>query len=139
MRSFTIATSHAKRWWRVTIHPDVQQLRDTLRERGINHANPWGYDRPTLWAYTQPASYVRGPSGCLYPDDGFAGDLFFAEPYVTPEIVAHELVHAAVATLRMTDTRCADLGDDFSHLEEELATIYGQLYADMDAKLREAS
>lgn len=119
------------RWWQVTIHPTVEALHTALRQRGIDPTN--------TFAHTQPASYRTTPAGCLYPADGFAGDIRYAHHWMTPQIVAHELVHAALATYRMTDTRNADLGNRYSQAEETLAHIHSDLAADLARQLKEAA
>lgn len=53
------------------------------------------------------------------------------ERRVTSEIVAHELVHAAVAVYRMNVRGDVRLGEDCGEREEQLAYIYGELYGSL--------
>lgn len=117
------------RWIRVVVHPDVPDLHRLARRRspwsppdpgcrGIFQPAVWRerYDPETkAWVRRWPASYV--------------GILRLARGWVTSEIVAHELMHAACAIYRASVCHRIRLEDDCGRREESLAYIYGQLFA----------
>lgn len=130
--SFTIACDYggARRWWRVRIHRSV----DELRRAAARYAP--GTDFSECYGCCHHAVWVDGGSGgfARYGCNGYAGVIRFAPPYVTGEVVAHELVHAAVAAYRMNIARDVRLGEDCGEAEEALAYIYGQLYAQFETR-----
>lgn len=76
--------------------------------------------------------------GCLHPVpdpapvNGFAGTLRLAAGYLKSEIVAHELVHAALVVYRLNLRPDVRLGTGCGRREEDLAYIYGELFADFE-------
>lgn len=135
MRSFAISTDRIgpKRWWIVRVHPTVDELRQVARRyRPDSHA--W----VDAWGVCQPTSYrIDGDGTRRYPSNGFAGVIRLTDELFTAEIVAHELVHAALATYRMNVTHRADLGEGVDESEESFAYIYGELYASLETRLHE--
>lgn len=135
-RTFTIATTFARRrWWRVAVHDTLDELR-----KAAHQYRPWvGREH---WAETEgcchPAGHLDRDGALHYPRNGFAGVIRYAQPSLTAEIVAHELVHAAAATLRSLGPRDLRLGDGYRGTllrEEQLAYIYGELFADLNGRL----
>lgn len=129
-RWFTIATSGRpesglRRWWFIAIHPDLGDLRDAATRR-----SPW-HDFRDAVGVCQPTQYAQNSltGEYRYPLGGYAGIIRFAEGHITSEIVAHELLHAAVAVYRMNRHRDVRLGLNCAGREETLAYIYGELYA----------
>lgn len=137
-RTITIRTTFAcRRWWRVVVHDTVAELQDAAHRY-----------RPFLgrehWDGTEGCCHPAGRidwtrDGPCFPRNGFCGVIRYAEPSLTAEIVTHELVHAAAATLRShLDGRDIRLGNGYagSNLrEEQLAYIYGELFADLHEQL----
>lgn len=126
MRSFTISTDRIgpRRWCWVRIHATVEEMR--VHAQRLNPATDGG------WADC---------CACFQPcwkdcKTAFAGTLRLTEEWLTPEIVAHELVHAAAQVYRLNVRRDVRLGAGCHGREEDLAYIYGELYAAMEAKLR---
>lgn len=75
----------------------------------------------------------------LWPSTGLAGVIRLSAENLYPEVIYHELLHAACSTYRMNVDVELNLGtayDDMSR-EEDLAYIYGQLAADMDTALKQ--
>jgi hypothetical protein len=135
MRSFTISTDRVgpRRWWWVRIHDNVDQLREAAHRH-----RPW-YGRDH-WDDTcgccHPLGWLNGGKGDQHwPANGYAGVIRYSEDYLTSEIVAHELVHAALWTYRMNVTGDVRLGRQCGGREEQLAYIYGELYADLELRL----
>lgn len=128
--SFTIATTigGTRRWWVVRIHPDVEHLRRAARRftRGDDFSEAAGVCHAALWRDRRTREFLR------YGENGYAGVIRLAPPYITGEVVAHELLHAAVATYRMNFTVDVHLGEEVDDREENLAYIYGELYADFE-------
>jgi hypothetical protein len=120
MRSFTISTTAdrvpPRRWFTVRIHPSVEDLR-------------------TAAARHRPDAEFGDCCGCVHPvyppgpGNGYAGLIRLADEYATPEIVAHELLHAAVVVYRMNVRPDVRLGFGCHGREEQLAYIYGELFA----------
>lgn len=124
------------RWVRVVIHPDVADMHRLARRR-----SPWSPPEQETRGMFQPAPYrewfdaetkqwiriQRWPAS-------YAGIMRLCRGWVTSEIVAHELMHAACAIYRMSVSRWIRLEDDCGHREESLAYIYGQLFAGFQEK-----
>lgn len=129
--SFTITTTWGgtRRWWIVRIHPDVENLRRAAARYhpGMDFSETAGVCQAAIWI-DDDGEYVR------YGENGYAGVIRFAPPFIVGEIVAHELLHAAVATYRMTFDRNVHLGQGVDEREENLAYIYGELYADFESR-----
>jgi hypothetical protein len=136
VRSFTIATDRIgpRRWCRVHIHDTVEQLRTAGYRTSPWHGRDW-------W---------DGCMGCFQPspvridavtgvarESSYAGILRLANGWVTAEIVAHELVHAALHVFRMNVHPNVHLGPGCRRREEQLAYIYGELYASFEARFHE--
>jgi hypothetical protein len=124
---FTLSTNRSgpdnhfpRTWLRVRIHPTVEHLQ---------HA---------AWQHRPEGGkgYWDGCVGCFHPsiptgeDQTYAGLLRLAEGHITPEIVAHELLHAACTVYRMRVCSDIRLGTGARGREEALAYIYGELFAD---------
>lgn len=130
--SFTIATDRVgpRRWWIVRIHPDLDALRTAAAayhpgtDFGDCHACCHAY----VWVHPD-GQHERGSGG-------YAGIIRFAATHLTGELIAHELVHAAVATYRMNVAGDVRLGRGVGEREEQLAYIYGELYADFETRFR---
>lgn len=125
--SFTISTGigGTRRWWTVRIHPDVEHLRRAARRYHptVDFSECAGACQAAVWLDYSTGEFAR------YGANGYAGVIRFALPYVTGEVVAHELLHAAVATYRMNFEADVRLGEGVDEREESLAYIYGELYA----------
>ncbi len=131
--SFTITTSGdrgPRRWWWVRIYPDVDAMR-----AAANRCSP-GTDFSQAYGVCQTARWRTETGGLRYGLRGYSGIIRLAEPHVTAEIAAHELVHAAVATYRMTVNNDVRLGRACSGREEALAYIFGELYAAFAQRMR---
>lgn len=148
-RTFAISTdwSLPRRWVRVRLHPDFPSLRaaaHALRPGAAGKfAECYGCFHPTTYRQHVETRAIR------YPANGYAGTLRLVEPGAATddngnrlpygEIVAHELVHAAATIYRMNVASVINLGGgrgkSFDR-EEDFAYIYGELSADMQAKLR---
>lgn len=136
MRSFAISTGHVapRRWCWVRIHDTVEDLRSAKARLNPAYADP-EFD-PLVFACWQPTSYLRSADGSVeWPSNGYAGLIRLAQGHVAAEIVAHELVHAALAVYRMNVKTDARFGRDVGLREEQFAYIYGELYADLEANL----
>lgn len=70
-------------------------------------------------------------------DGPYAGVLRLAASAVTAEIVAHELVHAALTIYRMNVHPNVHLGIGCYRREEQFAYIYGELYASFEARFHQ--
>jgi len=131
--TFTIATDRVspRRWCRVRIHPTVEDLQAAAhRLRPDTRRAHWDgcfgcFHPSTYWQHDETGE-IR------YGRNGFAGTLRLAEGHVTSEIVAHELVHAALQIYRMNVTTEVRLGRQCASREESLAYIYGELYASFE-------
>lgn len=123
-RSFTIATDRVgpRRWWLVRIHATLEGLRAAASayHPGVDFSQCYGACHTALWDTGH---------GQRYGQRGYAGIIRFAASHITGEIAAHELVHAAVATYRMQVREDVRLGRTVGAREEDLAYIYGELYA----------
>lgn len=135
MHSFTISTDRIgpRRWCRVRIHDTVEDLRAAAHRTRPHHGLDWwseccGCFHPTTHRLNGQTDTPR------FPANGFAGTLRLARGWITSEIVAHELVHAAAQIYRMNAKRDIRLGTACGQREEELAYIYGELYAALDAQ-----
>ncbi|MFD8496330.1 hypothetical protein [Amycolatopsis sp. NPDC059657] len=132
LRRFTISTDRIgpRRWCWVRIHPDEAHFAAAAKRLA-----PW-HDEPGWWdgclGCFQPTGWIEHDDGAIeYPRNGFAGTLRLIDGHVTSEIVAHELVHAAVQIYRMNVKRDVRLSRDCGQREEELAYIYGELYGSL--------
>ena len=118
------------RWWWVIVHDSLEEMRRAGGRWPHNQtteaelAEATGMCQPINWWENDAEPGVR-----YYPDTGYAGAVRFTAGYVSPEIVAHEIVHAAVATYRMNCSADACLGEDCGDEEEDLAYLYGELFA----------
>lgn len=130
---FTISTDRIgpRRWIQVRIHPDVNHLR-AAAHRTDPRLGQAGWDE--CHGCFQPHG-VRAVGEIHDPPNGYAGILRLADGWITSEIVAHELVHAALQVYRMNVKADVRLGNGCRVREEQLAYIYGELFADMETKL----
>lgn len=130
MRRFVISTERVgpRRWCWVVVHPDLEHFRAAANRTAPHHGV--GFWEGCLGCF-QPVSYrerhVNGEWIGRWPANGYAGALRLAEGHVTSEIVAHELMHAALAVYRMNVRGDVRLGEDCGEREEQLAYIYGEL------------
>jgi hypothetical protein len=146
LQSWRIASEHlTPRWWWVRVHSSAEDLR-----RAAYRYQPWTGKR--FWAndalgccqHARPLVHedadpdVPAPDDLLWPSYGFAGVIRFAAEALYPEVVHHEVLHAACATYRMNVAMDLHLGTGFTDMsrEEDLAYIHGQLAADMDDALK---
>lgn len=149
-RRFTIRTTGyigPKRHVVVRVHSSPHQFRTAAhalrphRDGATHWDGCYGCFHPTTYLLNEETKAIR------YPANGYAGtlrlidqDALHAEDKSLSfdEIVFHELVHAATTIYRMNVARTVNLGGgrgrSFEH-EEEFAYIYGELAADMRAKL----
>lgn len=132
-RRFRITTTGRvgpPRWWWVIVHGSLEQMRRAAirwpytDDTAEDLAEALGLCQPMGWWENDDEPGVR-----YYPETGYAGVLRFTVGHTGPEIVGHELVHAAVATYRMNVSSDACLGERCGDEEEDLAYLYGELYA----------
>ena len=74
-----------------------------------------------------------------FPDNGFAGVIRLCEEYLTPSVIAHEILHAAVVVFRMNICQLPKLEGLLSPerpREEALAYAVGELSGQMETMLR---
>jgi hypothetical protein len=132
--TFTIATDRVgpRRWWLVRVHDNLDELRRAASayHPDVDFSQCWGCCHAAVWL-DQDGKLVR------YGHRGYAGVLRFAADHLTGEVVAHELVHAAVATYRMNIAQDVRLGRGVGEREEQLAYIYGELYAAFEARFHQ--
>ncbi len=134
MRQFTISTDRIgpRRWCWVRIHPTIAHFTAAATRTAPWH--PKGYWDGCIGCF-QPTTWIEHDDGIVtYPANGYAGTLRLIEGHNNPEITAHELVHAATQIYRMNVKRDVRLGDDCRQREEELAYIYGELFASLHSK-----
>jgi hypothetical protein len=134
MRSFTISTDYTspRRWCWVRIHDTVEELRDAAHHHRPHHGRDWWDECAGCF---HPAPIRTSASGEVKEaTNGYAGTLRLAATHVTPEIVAHELVHAALCVYRMNVKPDVRLGTGCGQREEDLAYLYGELYASFDSQ-----
>jgi hypothetical protein len=136
MKRFVIATDRVgpRRWCWVRIHADTDDLaRAAERLLAECSSGEWA---GTLGCFQPTPATRKAPDGSvLEPPNGYAGVLRLADGWITPEIVAHELVHAAVQIYRMNVHYDVRLGNGCREREEQLAYIYGELYASLASQL----
>jgi hypothetical protein len=128
--SFTISTDRVgcRRWWLVRVYDDVEAM------RRAGAAYDPSVDFSQCYACCQAAVW-RDDTGAIvrFGAYGYAGVIRFCSKMMTSEVVAHELVHAAVAVYRMNVVEDVRLGKNVGEREEQLAYIYGDLYASFEA------
>lgn len=146
LQSWQIASEHiTRRWWWVRVHDSPASMCRAAHAYAPHHG----------WAYWKPAAIL----GCcqpgrplieidddpdnpqrplLWPSYGFAGVIRLTAENLFPEVVHHEVLHAACHTYRMNVELSLQLGNGYGDMdrEEDLAYIHGQLAADMDTKLQ---
>lgn len=97
-RTFRISTTGRvgpARWWLVRCYDDVETLR---RHSAAYHP---GVDFSECYGCCQ--TFDRVEDGVKrWGHNGYGGVIRYALPHLTSEIAAHELLHTAVATYRMT-------------------------------------
>jgi hypothetical protein len=123
------------RWVRVRVHPDPEHLvAAALRVKPWERARDWEGCLGCFQPVARRERFTNGRWETRWPG-GYAGILRLARGHITAEIVAHELVHAACQVYRMNVARSIRLESDCGRREEQLAYLYGQLYADMEKGL----
>ena len=122
-----------RRWWRAVVHDSAMDLHAAAQRY---NPKPAGETWDNVYGVHQPfGTYInRETNERRYPRNGFAGVIRFVAGHVTPEVVAHELVHAALWCYRMNHKRDVRLGTDCGPREEDLAYIYGELYASFETE-----
>lgn len=142
MRSFTIATDRIgpRRWCWVRIHDDVEQMRVAAQRLNPRvSVDRTGGGWTDCYGCFQPAPAYPHPQDPEWAANGYAGTIRLAKGWITAEIVAHELIHAAARIYRMNINRELRLGVECHGREEDLAYIYGELFAAMQDKLEGAA
>lgn len=90
---FRIYPNNKSLYWRVIIHPSKKALTQTARELHKTSANP------EVW---KQANWRKADALTLTYDETIGtysravGEIHFNEWFVTPEVIAHEMTHAAV-------------------------------------------
>lgn len=136
VRRFTISADRVgpRRWCLVRVHDTVEQLRAAAHRTAPWHGQDW-WDGCVGCFQPSPVR-MDAETGAVI-DGAYAGILRLAEGWVSAEIVAHELVHAALTVYRMNVSADVRLGDGCRRREEQFAYIYGQLYASFEAKFHQ--
>jgi hypothetical protein len=144
MKRLSVSLRHAhkvyggpRRYFRVVIHDDLADMHAAAERY---NGEPLGDD---CRACCQPA-----PTRERLADDGetweqhepkhFGGILRFIDGWVTTEIVAHELTHAALVVYRMDINPDVRLGNGCRLREEHLAYITGDLVGAASTVLHDA-
>lgn len=139
MRTFRISTDRIgpRRWWIVRVHDTADQFEDAAHRHRPHHGRDWWTGcRGCCHPVTQRLIVASdGTAQYVEPASGYAGVLRFIEDWLTPEVVTHELMHAALATYRMNVCSDVRLGTGCGDREESLAYIYGELYASLAVHL----
>ena len=133
MKTFTIATEIGpRRWVRVRVHDTAAQLQDAAHRLRADTTSRAYWDG--CYGCFHPVGYFQhAKTGAIrYGRNGFAGTLRLAMGHATSEIVAHELMHAAMQVYRMNACAEVRLGRQCGKREEQLAYIYGELFGDFD-------
>jgi hypothetical protein len=134
-----------KRWFWVRVYDGLGPLRRISARVAPGHdgytecvgcvqeVTPW---IPDGYGGDQDALPV---SELWFPESGFAGVVRLASEWLFPEVIWHEVLHAAVTVFRMNVDQRPQLNgltDNTRENEELLAYFMGQLSADMDDGLR---
>lgn len=131
-RLFYIRTATPpRRWWQVRIHDSIEDLHAAAQRYNPKPASEtWD----GVYGVHQPfGTWVNRETGeRRYPSNGFAGIIRLDAGHATAETIAHELLHAALWCYRMNHQRDVRLGTDCGPREEDLAYIYGELYASFE-------
>lgn len=134
-RSFRIATEPAGpgrgTWWHVRIYDTEHELQDAAHRYHV--ANGAWPDRDS-WAgvagCVQTALWREQTAGTwkqVLPANKLLGVIRLSRTHLTVEVLAHECLHAALATYRMLVKRDVRLGVGTDHREEALCYIAGEL------------
>lgn len=136
MRRFTISTDRVgpRRWCLVRVHDTVEQLRAAAHRTAPWHGRAWWAE--CVGCFQPSPVRIDAETGALV-DGAYAGILRLADGWMTAEVVAHELVHAALTVYRMNVTPHVRLGDGCRRREEQFAYIYGQLYASFEKRFHQ--
>lgn len=144
-KSWRIESNYTKplRWFRVQVHDSLLSLRRAAARyswqpfSAFSDAMACVQQVPERWEVSQSGPDV----GPLYPKSGFAGVIRLSKDHLWPEVIHHEILHAAAVVYRLNVARDIQLGTftDSTDAEENLAYIVGQLGSDMDAKIRKWS
>jgi len=129
LRSFTISTTGdngPRRWWWVRIHDTLPALRAAAMAYSSTEQFSDCYACVQVKRWCDPAGRY------WYPDSGYCGVMRFAAGHIGGEIAAHELLHAALAIYRIDVDPDAQLGPDICEAEEQLAYLFGELYASFE-------
>jgi hypothetical protein len=135
---FTLSATHVgpRRWIQVRVHPNSDHLVVAADRLAPHHGLGWWEDCRGCF---QPARYRIVQGQVVQAPNGYAGILRLAKGWITPEIVAHELVHAACQIYRMNVKAELRLSNGCGEREEQFAYIYGELAGAMQGKLSEHS
>lgn len=130
-----------RRWWQVVVHDSQASM--TRVGRRLNPWHPAAFWQGTYWGLCQPVQsrvrvYPDGSEGPeVWPSNGYSGVVHLLSEKLYPEIIYHEIAHAAMATYRMVSPNPADFQDNEDMIrEEDFAYILGQLASDMDTAIR---
>lgn len=151
LSQFKVATGYTapRRWFWVRIYDSVDSLR-AVANRWAVWSNGSGGEYDDCVGCVQevvpmiPAWYAEDDQDCLpsmgleWPADGFAGVIRLSYEWLTTEIIAHEVTHAAVTVFRMNVRMRPELEgmlDPERPNEEALAYAVGELTADLLGQL----
>jgi hypothetical protein len=135
-RRFTVSLDHAhhlyggpRRYFRVAIYDDREAFQAAaLQYNGVEL-------EAECHGVCQPAPVKEDGSDPSH----FGGVIRFVASHLTPEVAAHEMVHAALVVYRMDINPDVRLGNGCRLREEHLAHIAGDLISQLDSVLRAAT
>lgn len=135
---FKLTSLNTGNYWWIYIYDHVDELREAANKytngrepAGISWAETYGVHHPFIIENVSKSGKITRKK--------WVGIIRFAKDYVTPGIVAHELMHAALQDYRVDNEGPANFGwsDTQRKMEKEehLAYIYGALFEELNQKL----
>lgn len=140
---FKVKNRMNKSWVRVLVYDDVQQMRkesDDYDEK-LGHARDNGDIAGLSYHYCREQFDEKGKQIGRKNDIGI---IRLCKKYLSTEVVAHELLHAALWNYRLNygtehefegSIENACFGQGCNDDEETLCHLYGQMFRDMTRKL----
>jgi hypothetical protein len=134
LHSFRIRTSDWRvppaRWIWVRVHPTQAHMAEAAYRMAPYHGRD--FHKQALGCFQGTPTFERWDEDrkrWQVRHRPCAGTLRLVDGHVTSEIVAHELIHAACQVYRGNVARSIRLEQDCGPREEQLAYIYGELFA----------
>lgn len=145
MKTFKIKSKQSKCYFKVIVYENIKQLRkDTKKYDALRKVKIKDNEDEEILGLCHSFERYKADKDGKFKRLPNIGIIRLAKTYLTTEIVAHEVVHAAMHNYRIDygnediyngTNGNANFGNNCCDEEENFAYIYGELFRDITNKL----